>query len=294
MNWEDMRHILALFRAGTFSGAAQDLGVVRTTVGRRLRTMEADLGVRLFDQTPEGFLPTAAGADLVEVATRVETEMLAAEARVKGQDAALHGALRVSTLDFVYQGFVDVFHSFIVRYPGVNLSVCATYDNVSLRRREADIALRLSNNPDEHLVGRRLGELTFGIYGQRELVERIGVDAAPNQFPWLGPDKGSSDDGGLDELIQMHAPGAKMVIRLDGYPVLRASINAGMGIHFLPCLDGDADPGLLRIGEPLTDVKRYLWVLTLPELRTNIRVRALMDHFYEAFRDRVAEDGSLR
>jgi DNA-binding transcriptional LysR family regulator len=60
VNWEDLRYALAVARARTLSRAAEALGVSHTTVGRRLPALDAQLGVRLFDATPDGFHPTAA------------------------------------------------------------------------------------------------------------------------------------------------------------------------------------------------------------------------------------------
>jgi DNA-binding transcriptional LysR family regulator len=73
-------------------------------------------------------------------------------------------------------------------------------------------------------------------------------------------------------------------LRCDDYAVRRRALSSGIGVHFLPCFDGDADPGLVRLGVPLTDEARDLWVLTLPELRNSSRVRAFMEHVHAAFK----------
>ena len=124
--------------------------------------------VRLFDETPEGLVPTAAGEELAASAEKVEQEVLVGESRLAGQDATLRGSLRVSTIDFVYECFAEAFAGFIEAYPGVELSVLSTDEEVSLRRREADVVVRLQDSPPESLVGRRLGKLEFGVYGVPE------------------------------------------------------------------------------------------------------------------------------
>ena len=277
-DWEDYRHVLALARAGTLSGAGERLGVVRTTVGRRLQAIEDQLGVRLFDRTPEGFVATAAGEELVAVAAGFEAELLAAEARVMGHDAQLQGGLRISTLDFVYDRYLDVFARFMARYPGITPTVCTTTERVSLRRREADLVLRLSDGPDPSLVGRRLTRLSFGLYASRELVDRVGVGAPLCAFPWISDDE-RSPDGWVDAWLAAHAPGAEVVLRYDSYAAVRASVRAGLGVHALPRFEAERDPTLVCV-DPGFEIGRDLWVLTLAELRTNTRVRAFMDHVY--------------
>jgi len=293
MEWDDLRYILAIHREKTLSAAATTLGVTRTTVGRRLKEAEARLGVRLFDRSDEGLTATPTGDELAASAVRVEEEIHVTEGRLLGRDAELRGRLRVSTIDFIFAGFPDVFESFIQRYPGVDVTVGVTNEQVSLIRREADVALRLGNSAAQRLVGRRVGRLQFEAYAARSLVERVGRNAPLAAFPWLHWDE-RSDGRWLDAWLAKSAPGAKVSLRSDDYSVRRRALSSGIGVHFLPCFDGDTDPGLVRLGVRLTDEARDLWVLTLPELRNSSRIRVFMDHVHSAFkRHQRALDGTL-
>lgn len=282
MRWEDLHLVLTLVRARTLQEAGARLGVARTTVARRLTAAEERLGARLFDRTPEGLSPTAAGAELAEAAERLEDEVLAVEGRVRGRDAELRGRLRVSTLELVWDGFTEVFASFVERHPAVGLTLHMGDEQVSLRRREADVAIRLSNDPGDGLVGRLLGRVQFEVYGARALVERVGRDAPLAAFPWISDDERSPTPW-LDRWLATAAPGARVALRSDAYRVMRGAVAAGVGVHFLACFDGDRDPGLVSLGHRVTEEARGLWVLTLPELAANRRVRAFMDHCAAAF-----------
>ena len=285
VDWDDLRYVLAIYREKTLSGAAGTLGVTRTTVGRRLKEAEERLGVRLFDRSEDGLAATAAGEELTNTALRLEEEIQVTEGRLRGRDAVLRGRLRVSTVDFVFVGFSDVFASFVQRYPGVDMTVNVTNEPVSLVRRDADVALRIGNSPADRLLGRRVGRMQFEAYAARSLVERVGPGAALGDFPWLHQDE-RSDGSWLDGWLAKHAPGAKVVFRSDDYAVRRRALAAGIGVHFLPCFDGDADQSLVRIGARLSEEARDLWVLTLPELRNNSRIRAFMDHVHNALKPR--------
>ncbi len=275
--------MLAMHREKTLSGAAAALGVTRTTVGRRLKEAEHRLGVRLFDRTDEGLASTAAGEELAATAERLEAEIHATEGRLLGRDAQLRGRLVVSTIDFVFAGFTEIFASFVERYPGVDMSVGVTDETVSLLRREADVGLRLGNSPTDRLVGRRVGRMHFELYASRELVNRVGQGAPLGAYPWLGSDEPSFARW-LEAWLAKNASGARISMRSNDYSVRRRSISAGIGVSFLPCFDGDADSGLVRLGARRTDEARDLWVLTLPELRENSRIRAFMTHVFEAFK----------
>lgn len=289
MDWDDYRYVLALSRAHTLSAAGKELRVARTTVGRRIAAIEKALGVPLFDQTADGFVATGAGEELAAVATRMEAEMLAAEGRVMGRDAQISGRLRVATMDFVFESFVDVFASFTERYPGIELTVCASYENVSLKRREADVAIRMSMAPSEYLVGRKLGMVEFALYANRELADDLAGVENLGEYPWLFSDDRVEDED-VEKWIQGFAAGAKPALRYDSYPVLRAAVCAGVGVSFLPTFDADRAPQLVALDWKLDEQARGLWCLTLPELRTNSRVRAFMDHVYETMSGRLPTD----
>ncbi|MED5371907.1 MAG: LysR family transcriptional regulator [Myxococcota bacterium] len=287
MDWDDLRFVLALLRAGQLSEAGRALGVARTTVGRRIRELEQELGVRLFDRTPEGFVPTPAGERLAETAARVEAQVLAVQGEVRGQDAQLSGRLRVSTVGFVFENFPQVFRGFTERYPGVDLTVHVSSERASLRRREADVALRISNTPDPQLWGRKVGLLHFEAYAARALVERLGPKAPLSAYPWLHADE-RGDTRWLDDWLAEHAPGAQVVLRSNDYAAMRAALRMGWGAHFLPTCEGGRMPELLPLGARLSHLSQALWLLTLPELKTNSRIRAFMAHAGDALAAELA------
>ena len=281
MNWDDLRFVLALARHGTLSRAAKTLGATHTTVARRMQSIEASLGSRLFDATDAGYTPTAAGQLVVEAAERTEAEMLALEARVLGGDAKLEGKLRVTTMDILFRRYEQVFASFLDRFPGIELTVACSDSEASLTRRDADLALRLTNQPPEHLIGRKVGRVDFAVYACRKLARRFGPKAGLSDLPWLHWDERLGARW-LDAWLSANAPGARIAMRVDMSSVaLRETIASGIGVHFLACSEGDSDPRLRRIGPVQTSHSRDVWLLTLSELRTASRVRAFIDHFVE-------------
>jgi DNA-binding transcriptional LysR family regulator len=278
MNWDDLRFVLALARHRTLSRAAKSLGATHTTVARRLQGIESGLGVQLFVGGDAGYTPTPAGQLVIETAERTEAEMLALEARVVGGDAKLEGALRVTTMDILFRRYEAVFASFIARYPGIALTVGCSDHAASLTRRDADVALRMTNTPTESLIGRKVGRVDFAVYASRKLARRIGPRAAFARYPWLHWDERLGARW-LDAWLAENAPGARISMRVDMSSVaLREAVASGIGVHLLACSEGDTDRRLQRIGPVQTAHSRSVWLLTLPELRTSSRVRAFIDH----------------
>jgi hypothetical protein len=91
----------AVARKGTVSAAAQELRCTQTTVGRRLASLEARLGVRLLNRTPRGCVATPAGESIREHVEHMEAEAAAVEHIVAGRDARLEGKVTVTCIESI-------------------------------------------------------------------------------------------------------------------------------------------------------------------------------------------------
>jgi len=279
MNWDDLRFVLAMERARTLSSAASQLGVTHTTVARRIRALEERIGTRLFDQRPDGFEPTSAGARLCHAAAKMEEEVLALDRDILGRDMRLNGPLLVTTHDLFVRWFAPVWASFVQRYPEVRLEIASSAKILNLARRDADVAVRLTNGPPENLVGRRIGYVDYALYGATSLV---GEGAVPSlsDLPWVGWNQRSGAKLTW-KWMKKHAPNAPTAVVVDTTEVFSSLIREGVGVGHLPCIAGDADPGLRRISDPIPGFGMEIWVLTHPDLRNTARIRAFMQHVAE-------------
>lgn len=277
MQWDDLRVLLALTRAGTLTRAARQLGVNHTTVSRRIAALEDQVGVRLFERLPTGYQPTEAGDEVRRVAERMEEEILGLDRAVLGADTRLAGSLRITTLPSLAEHHAGDMTEFHRRYPLIELELNVAYAVQNLTRREADIAIRATNNPDEHLVGRRAGRLEFAVFAARSLVE-ADPDASLGQRPWLGWHE-KAGARMTEAWMAENAPDAHVVCRFDDALALRAAVRAGLGVMFLPisiCRDED---DLVQLAPALPHFGMDLWLLTHPDLRRTARVRAFMEFF---------------
>lgn len=277
MNWDDLRFLLALSRAGSLSQAAIELSVNHSTVSRRIHSLEEQVGTRLFDKTSDGYAVTTAGEELQRVAERIENELHGLDRAVLGQDERLSGSLRFTTVDVAAAIHAPDITSFTRRYPQIDLEAVVDNSLRSLTRREADVALRMSNEPPETLIGRRVARAEFALYGARSLVERMGRDRDLGDYPWLAWD--ASMGAKLTERwMQRHVPNARICCRLDSAMFFLAAVEAGMGVAFLLCHAGDSRPSLERLRPVEPGFGMDMWLLTHPDLRHTARVRAFMNH----------------
>jgi len=267
--WSDLRVVLALSRTGTLSAAAERLGVDQTTVSRRLAALERALEGRLFLRERGALTPTALGEQAVARAEQMEAAMAALEAAASASGAAVAGRVRITAVPIlVNQLIVPRLAALLKRFPGLEVDANADSRNLSLSRRETDIALRFARPESGSGLCRRIGTLAFSVYASR------GAD--PESLPWV-----TYEDRFL------HYPQARWVaanvapeklarLRINDAEGLAQAVRSGLGLGVLPEFMATRDPALVRVSAAPV-LQRDLWLLVHPDLRQLPRVSAVMD-----------------
>jgi len=276
-DWDDLRYVLAVARGGSLGAAARDLGVNHSSVYRRMAALESRLAVRLFERRRDSYQLTLEGEMLASAATRMESEALAARRRVLGTDLKLSGIVRVSTGDLLgYHLLPPLLTEFPLRYPDVEIELSINNRPVDLTRRDADLVVRATDRPPEHLIGRRISRMASSAYAHRDYLTRMGRGRDLDQYDWLGLDDSLSH---LPQArwLRERVPKARCRLRFDAIEAARQCARSGLGAAVLPCFVGDIDPDLERMTEPETSGEFGVWVLTHPDLRRSARIRAFMN-----------------
>lgn len=283
--WDDLRTVLAIAEAGSLSGAARGLGVSHATVFRRLGAIEERLGVQLFERGRGGYTPTTAGEDVAGAAKRIESEVVGVERRVAGRDLLPSGTLRITTTDTLLNGLLSpILARFRQNYPEITLEIAVSNVLLSLSKREADVAVRPTQEPPENLVGRRAGRIAQAVYG----AAAVFAGAASPEYAtvdWIGPDE-TLWYRQLDAWMKQQGHDERCRYRVDSLQGMQTGVADGIGIAVLPRYLGDGDPRLVRLGEPIPELVNDLWLLTHPDLRRVARIRAFTEFVGDAIRER--------
>jgi DNA-binding transcriptional LysR family regulator len=286
MDWDDLRYVLAVAGAGSLAGAARALGVNHTTVLRRIAAAEKRLGVRLFERLRGGYLPTAAGEELIEAARHIDAAVTDLGRRLAGRDLRLSGVVRVSTVDTLVASLLpEILAAFRERHPGIQVEVAVTNVMANLTRRDADVAIRAANDPHETLVGRRAGTIAFAIYGSRTYLATRRAGTPLDQHRWVAPDDSMAATS-IGRWMRTALPEAEVALRADSLVTMRQAAAAGLGVAPLPCYLGDGTDGLVRMHPTIAAMATGLWILTHADLRETARVRAFTAFVAEAFAER--------
>ncbi len=304
LDWDDLRHALAIGNAGSLAGAARSLGVNHTTVLRRLDGLEAHLGSRLFDRQRSGYQPTEVGLALLEQARHIAARAEEIERQVLGRDRELRGTLRVTTAFVVMDHLLpQPLADFARTYPGIEVEVVenAVLVDLSSRhtdpdqgwtRREADVALRLSSHVAEYLVGRQLGIAQCRVYalrGASGLPQNVTpLDVLIRDAPWVAFERDASTRV-YDLWLRQRLVQANVRMRVDIFNAKAAMLRTGIGVGVLPTFMEAKHRELVAVSEPIPELAQPVWMLTHPDLRQTARVRAFMEFVGDAMVSRLTK-----
>jgi len=165
IEWDDVRLMLAIHRAGTLTGAAGLTGLSQPTLSRRLRSMEKSLGQKVFQRTGSGFALTDEGLLLLPHALRAEEAFLAMERQLQGAGTELQGQIRVASSDWfgarVLSRWIAEFRRI---HPRVAVELLTDSRQISLTHREADIAFRIAPFNEAGVIQRHFSKMPYGLY----------------------------------------------------------------------------------------------------------------------------------
>lgn len=287
LDWDDLRFFLAVARHRNLSAAAKELRVAQSTVGRRLASLEASLGVRLLNRTPEGYIVTMAGEEVLARTERLEVETVALERDVGGRDTRLSGLVRITCSETVASYVLaPTLAQLQAKHPDITVELIPDPRQLSLSMREADISVRLTQPVQHDLVVRRVGTLGFGLYASPDYLKRH------DEIDFEGGCPGHHLITQLDDIqdseqtnwLAALAPRARVAMQTSSHEAAVVATVHGGGLSCLGRFRADREPGLIRLTPPAPVPNTAVWLVAHKDNRRNARIRMVLTHIAETVR----------
>lgn len=277
IDWDDLRYLLAVQRAGTLIAAARALDVDKATVSRRIAALEEGLGARLFDRKPDGYGITPPGEQVLAAAAEVDQTIAALLTRLGDQRGDTTGVVHLTVPQFFASRILlPALPGFRARYPGIELVVNASSSVLNIAQREAEVGLRNAKPDQASVAVKRVGSLGSALYASRSYLGRRGTPTAPEQV-------GQHDLVAWDRAFTFVKPftwiegsGARIAVRVNDAAVLAEAVAAGVGLGVLPRLLGDEHAELVRL-DAFGRASDEIYAVAAGELRRSGRVRAVIE-----------------
>lgn len=282
-------------KAGSFTGAAKQLGLPKSTVSAKVASLERRLGLSLLHRTTRQLRVTAEGDAFYRAAVKGLADLEAAEAAVVSGNQKPRGLLRVTApLDVGTRFLPGFFVGFLERYPEIEIDLVLTGRVVDLIGEGIDVAIRASAMQDSTLVAKKVATSSFHVYGSPKYLARAGHPSHPRDLAEHRVVAHSRLFDGKWELAKgkttVTAP-VTATISVDELSAVKELVVAGLGLGLLPdfiCAEG------LRSGElapvlPGWQASSHGVHLVYPAQRyKNPKVRAFVDEIAEALKEAVS------
>ncbi len=282
INWQDLQYVLRVAQTGSIAAAAEALGVNRTTVLRRINQFEQTLDFRLFDRPGNTYVLAPGAEQLLASAIDVENSVDEIFRQVQGKTLQLEGEILVTTTDSILLSqLAPHLQSFQRIHPQIRVELRVSSYQMSLSRREADVAIRPGKTMPKELVARRLQKMEFGIFASPEYIEGNSSESIADHR-WLGvePPISASPPG---VWLTDNIPAGNICLTADSFVALRCAAENHMGLTILPVELGEQSAGLRRVFRELPLVNNTLWIVTHPDIVRSTRVHRFIEHMCNAF-----------
>lgn len=295
MDWNYLRTFHAVAESGSLTKAAESLSISHATAFRHIRSFEAELGSRVFEKIRGHYALTEAGEEILDLARQVAVSVEDIERRGTGRDVQLKGRVRLTAPgSFSYYFLPGYLKEFRKRYPEIAVELLTSNDELNMSTRAAEIALRVTSAPPDHLIGRKIADIPWGIYASQAY---LADGAAPRhlselkQHQLIGATGPLARRAGFVHLDREFRDQVK--IRCDDLMTMASFARQGEGLALLPADMAEGDLVLSQFFPAAPD--NQLWLLTHPDLRKVERVRRVMRFLGDALRkDFVADMPPVR
>jgi DNA-binding transcriptional LysR family regulator len=295
VDWNGLKYLLALKRAGTLAGAARELGVDHSTVSRRLSALEEGIGSQLLRRTPEGLCFTEAGNHAALTAEAMDASASSLLSKLAGADDRDAGVVRLTCAEGFIPYLVAGALELRAEHPELRVELLPSTVALDLMRREADIALRMFRPTQPALVARRIGQLGWSLYASDAYVARKGTlrslgDLSDHDLVAYGAELKA---GFGPRWLEEHAANGTIVMRCDTVRSAVLAVTQGVGIGTMPCYLAAGEPSLRRLTPEVT-ANAEMFLVTAPDLQDLKRIRLVLEMVTTVFdRNRSLFAGTL-
>ena len=283
-DWALWRSFAAVVAAGSLSAAARATGLSQPTIGRHIETLEADLGLSLFDRNMQGLRPNVTALRLYEPVARAEAALAEAGIVAAGAQDDSGGTVRL-TASAMISNYVlpELLVPVRAQHPRIAIEIVPSDSAENLLMREADIAVRMFRPTQLELITRYLGDVPLVAAAHETYLSRRG---RPLELADLWEHELIGFDRSDAILIHARSLGFSItrehfMLRSDDQPHLWELMKAGLGIGFAQLNLVRRTPGMVALPLDLAIPPLPIWLTTHRELFTSHRIRAIYDALAE-------------
>src|SRR5690554_6006653 len=285
LDWDKLRIFHTAAESGSFTHAAEKLGMSQSAVSRQISALEDDLALKLFIRHARGLVLTEVGEQLFRTAHRMHWELQQVETQMSESQDTPTGPLVVTTTVGIGSAWLSSrLDEFIKLYPLIQLEIRLNDSELDLAMREADVAIRLHRPNQSEMIQRKLFTVHNHFYASKSYISEFGMPTSAEQLDdhriisfgepvpsYLG------DINFLERLGRPDSSPRRAAMKVNAIYGMMQATRAGIGIAMLPDYVTEGEDTLRQV---LTDIEipaYEAYFVYPPALKNSKRVGVFRD-----------------
>jgi DNA-binding transcriptional LysR family regulator len=285
LDWDKLRIFHTAAESGSFTHAAEKLGMSQSAVSRQISALEDDLGLKLFIRHARGLVLTEVGEQLFRTAHRMHWELQQVETQMSESQDEPTGPLIVTTTVGIGSTWLSSkLDEFLKLYPLIQLEIRLNDAELDLAMREADVAIRLHRPNQSEMIQRKLFTVHNHFYASKQYIADHGTPASADQLDdhriisfgepvpsYLG------DINYLERMGRSDSSPRRATLKVNAIYGMMQACRAGIGIAMLPDYVTEEEDGLVQV-LPAIEIPSYeAYFVYPPALKNSKRVGVFRD-----------------
>jgi DNA-binding transcriptional LysR family regulator len=285
LDWDKLRIFHTAAESGSFTHAAEKLGMSQSAVSRQISALEDDLGLKLFIRHARGLVLTEVGEQLFRTAHRMHWELQQVETQMSESQDVPTGPLIVTTTVGIGSTWLSSrLDEFLKLYPLIQLEIRLNDAELDLAMREADVAIRLHRPNQSEMIQRKLFTVHNHFYASNAYIEEFGMPVSADQLDdhrvisfgepvpsYLG------DINFLERMGRTDSSPRRATLKVNAIYGMMQACRAGIGIAMLPDYVTEKEDGLVQV-MPEIELPAYeAYFVYPPALKNSKRVGVFRD-----------------
>jgi DNA-binding transcriptional LysR family regulator len=285
LDWDKLRIFHTAAESGSFTHAAEKLGMSQSAVSRQISALEDDLGLKLFIRHARGLVLTEVGEQLFRTAHRMHWELQQVETQMSESQDVPTGPLIVTTTVGIGSTWLSSrLDEFLKLYPLIQLEIRLNDAELDLAMREADVAIRLHRPNQSEMIQRKLFTVHNHFYASNSYIDERGMPSSADQLDehriisfgepvpsYLG------DINFLERMGRTDSSARRATLKVNAIYGMMQACRAGIGIAMLPDYVTEKEDGLVQV-LPEIELPAYeAYFVYPPALKNSKRVGVFRD-----------------
>ncbi|MCS6762069.1 MAG: LysR family transcriptional regulator [Candidatus Devosia symbiotica] len=255
LDWDKLRIFHTAAESGSFTHAAEKLGISQSAVSRQISALEDDLGLKLFIRHARGLVLTEVGEQLFRTARRMHWELQQVEIQMSESQGTPTGPLIVTTTVGIGSTWLSSrLDEFLKLYPLIQLEIRLNDAELDLAMREADVAIRLHRPNQSEMIQRKLFTVHNHFYASKDYIAEFGMPTSAEQLDdhrivsfgepvpsYLG------DINFLERMGRADSSPRRSSLKVNAIYGMMQACRAGIGIAMLPDYVTEKEDGLVQV-----------------------------------------------